>query len=324
MNQGPQGWGQPGQGQCGHGGAPQQHGAPHGWQGGPSPAPKPKASPALVAGLVGGGLVVLVGLALLLRSAAHKQESTCAGAVQAASSTVAAGAPNASRAAIQVARDACKSLRADELAALEASVTKQEADAKAKAGYPALLAAGYKPEQLARASILPICKAKDRMPVEMVASNVAGEPRYWDCDRNVLFQERPQTPADCEAKKLEFTTTRDENGKDVGACKMSAERLDEDRLRKACKVGPAAKIQPADSAEVIAMCRMAVERVLKAPKSAEHPGIFDQDGKPASKDGCTTIYASWVDAQNAFGATIRTRYVCTYDPRTGVASTTTL
>lgn len=317
MNQqGPQGWGQAGQ--------QQQHGAPQTWAGGAPPTPKPKTSPALVAGLVGGGLVVLVGLALLLRSAAHKQEENCAVAVQAASSRVAAGDPNASRGAIQVARDACKSLRADELAALEAGVAKQEADAKAKAAYPALLAAGYKPEQLTRASILPICKAKDRQPVEMVASNVQGEPHYWDCDRNVLFQDRPQTPADCEAKKLDFTTTRDENGKDVGACKMSAERIDEDRLRKACKVGPAAKIQPADAAEVIAMCRMAVERVLKSPKSAEHPGIFDQDGKPVSKDGCTTVYASYVDAQNGFGATIRTRYLCTYDPRTGVASTTTL
>src|SRR5690606_23832391 len=122
------------------------------------------------------------------------------------------------------------------------------------------------------------------------------------------------TSAECKAKKLDFTTVRDETGKDIGACKMSAERIDEDRLRKACKVGPAAKIQPADETEVKVLCRSAVERALKSPKSAEHPGMLDEDGKPTSKDGCTTVYASWVDAKNSYGASIRTRYVCTYDP----------
>jgi len=316
VNQHGQGWGQPVE--YGQGSAPQ------GWQGGPPPAPKPKASPALIAGLVGGGLLVLVGLVLLLRSAAHKQEADCAVAIQTASTRVAAGDPNGSRTGIQSARDVCKSWRADELAALESAVEKQEADAKAKAAYPALLAAGYKQEQLTRSSMLPVCKAKDRMPVEMIAYNVPGEPHYWDCDRNILYQDRPQTSADCEARKLDFTTVRDETGKDVGACKMSAERIDEDRLRKACKLGPTAKIQPVDEAEVKALCRMAVERVLKSPKSAEHPGIFDHDDKPTSKDGCTTVYVSWVDAQNSFGATIRTNYQCTYDPRTGVATTTML
>ena len=62
--------------------------------------------------------------------------------------------------------------------------------------------------------------------------------------------------------------------------------------------------------------------LLKAPKSAEFPGAFDDDGKPARLDGCTTTYASWVDGQNAFGAKIRTTYACVYDPRTGIATPT--
>lgn len=78
----------------------------------------------------------------------------------------------------------------------------------------------------------------------------------------------------------------------------------------------------ADKAEVIGLCRVAVERLLKAPRSAEHPGIFDHDGTPTSPDGCVTVYASYVDAQNAFGAKLRTRYVCTYDPRTDLATPT--
>jgi hypothetical protein len=228
--------------------------------------------------------------------------------------------PAASRAAIQAARAKCKSLREDELTALEANVDSQEKDAKALAARPALLAAGYKPEQFSRATMLPVCRAKDRMPMRKVAHEVPSAPEYWDCDEKVVYQDRPQAPSDCESRNLEFTTIRDENGKDIGACKVGAARIDEDRLRKACKVGPSVKLQPADEAEVKVMCRMAVEKLLKAPKSAEHPGMFDEDGKPTSVDGCTTVYTSYVDAQNAFGAKLRTRYVCTYDPRTGRAT----
>jgi hypothetical protein len=94
---------------------------------------------------------------------------------------------------------------------------------------------------------------------------------------------------------------------------------EEESLRKACKVSASEKFQPADKAEVVALCRTSVERLLKAPKTAEHAGIFD-DGKPTSIDGCTTVYASYVDSQNSFGAMIRTRYLCTYDPRTGMAA----
>jgi hypothetical protein len=35
-------------------------------------------------------------------------------------------------------------------------------------------------------------------------------------------------------------------------------------------------------------------------------------------DGCNRIYASWVDAKNAFGVKVRTRFECKFDPRTGL------
>ena len=102
-----------------------------------------------------------------------------------------------------------------------------------------------------------------------------------------------------------------------------AQGSEEEQLRKACKVGPSAHLQVADETDVKVMCHLAVEKLLKAPKSAEFPGVFDDDRKPARMDGCTTTYGSWVDAPNAFGAKIRTNYVCVYDPRTGIATPTT-
>ena len=296
------------------GGSPPTAGYGHS---GPSLQAK-KPNVVLIAAIGGGGLVIVVALALLVRSAAHRQEADCAAAVQQASGAIGKGDDAAGRGALQSARAACKSLRATELAALEAVLNKRQQDAKAVATRPALLAAGFKPEQFTRATIAPVCK--DRMPVEMVASQVQGEPHYWDCDQAVLYQIAPQTPQTCDARKLEFTTTTDENGKSVGACKTSAESVDEDRLRKACKVAGTAKIQKAGEVEVKVMCQKAIERLLKSPKSAEFPGVFDDDGKPVSTDGCTTVYSSYVDAQNAFGAKLRTKYVGTYDPRTGLAT----
>lgn len=284
-----------------------------GQQGPLAPPPNPSPlKPKVVVALVGGGLLVLVAFGAFIRHMAHKQEAECTALAQQAATQVAAGASSA-RDTIAAARGVCHSMREDELAALEATLTQLEAR-------PALLAAGFKSEQFSRAAMLPLCKAKDRMPVEMIAHQVQGQPRYWDCDDHIVYQDVPQTSAACKARGLDYTTMRDEHGQDVGACKIE-ELLAATQLRQACKVGPNAKIQPADEAEVKAMCRMAVERGLKAPKSAEHPGAFDQDGAPTkAKDGCVTVYASYVDALNPMGVKLRTRYRCVYDPRTGVAS----
>ncbi|MCA9643405.1 MAG: hypothetical protein KC492_22050 [Myxococcales bacterium] len=307
---------QPPQNQAAPGGGYQ----PHGW-GAPPGGPKPtKLSPAVIAGAIAGGFVVLLILAGLLRSAATRQRKRCDAELQQAVAQLAKNDPTATRAAIESARTVCKSYRAADIATLEAEAEKREVIARAEAARPLLLAAGYKPEQLSRATMLPVCKAKNRMPVEMVAPGMTGEPHYWDCDRDVLYQESPQTPASCEARKLEFTTVLDEEGKRVGACKMSAEAKEAERLRAACKVPKGAEIHAADATEVQVLCQTTVRSHLKSPSSAEFPGLMDSDSKPTSIDGCTTVYASWVDARNSFGAKIRTKYVCTYDPRTGIAT----
>ena len=48
---------------------------------------------------------------------------------------------------------------------------------------------------------------------------------------------------------------------------------------------------------------------LKAPSTAKWPYISDRDVHVSYREGCTYVVKAWVDAQNGFGAEIRTIYV---------------
>ena len=65
-------------------------------------------------------------------------------------------------------------------------------------------------------------------------------------------------------------------------------------------------------------CEDAVRETLRAPSKAVFPGIFETQGDPEfrdrSSDGCVMKWASWVDAQNGFGATVRRHFVCQIQP----------
>lgn len=56
----------------------------------------------------------------------------------------------------------------------------------------------------------------------------------------------------------------------------------------------------------IVLCEMHAKNVLKSPRSAKFPWA-----KKAVFDGELAILKSYVDAQNSFGAMIRTNYICT-------------
>ncbi len=43
----------------------------------------------------------------------------------------------------------------------------------------------------------------------------------------------------------------------------------------------------------------------------------DRDVKLTSDDGCHRTHSSSVEGLNAFGVKVRTRYACTFDPKTG-------
>lgn len=57
-------------------------------------------------------------------------------------------------------------------------------------------------------------------------------------------------------------------------------------------------------------CQMRMEAALRAPSTAKFPGAFDGAPDPVLTDAGTWLYRSWVDAQNGYGAMIRTPYLC--------------
>lgn len=63
-----------------------------------------------------------------------------------------------------------------------------------------------------------------------------------------------------------------------------------------------------DRAEAVAMAKEFVKRRLKAPASADFASILEHSVTPAGSN--QFVVSGYVDAQNSFGAQIRTRYVC--------------
>lgn len=59
------------------------------------------------------------------------------------------------------------------------------------------------------------------------------------------------------------------------------------------------------------LCKNWVEELLKAPSTAEHPSIDDAS---ILESGTHWIVNSYVDAQNGFGAMLRTGYRCEIEP----------
>lgn len=58
-----------------------------------------------------------------------------------------------------------------------------------------------------------------------------------------------------------------------------------------------------------AMSQEFVRQHLKAPTSAAFPNVTDPQTEAAALGECKFMVASWVDAENAFGGTVRSRYV---------------
>jgi hypothetical protein len=57
------------------------------------------------------------------------------------------------------------------------------------------------------------------------------------------------------------------------------------------------------------MAKEFVKKTLKAPATAQWPGMLDDRGEIQRLDQTTYSVKSWVDSQNSFGALIRTNYV---------------
>ena len=79
---------------------------------------------------------------------------------------------------------------------------------------------------------------------------------------------------------------------------------------------PAATIQASapecgSRSSAFVMSQTFVERQLKAPSTADFPWISSDGVRVTNEGGCRWSVVAYVDAQNGFGATIRTRYIVT-------------
>ncbi|MDH0640151.1 hypothetical protein N5D52_24800 [Pseudomonas sp. GD03860] len=66
-----------------------------------------------------------------------------------------------------------------------------------------------------------------------------------------------------------------------------------------------------DTTMAYVMSQEFVKQRLKAPASADFPYLNNRDVVSASRHNCTFYVAAYVDAQNGFGAKIRTYYKAT-------------
>jgi hypothetical protein len=74
---------------------------------------------------------------------------------------------------------------------------------------------------------------------------------------------------------------------------------------------PAVSDEPARF-EITGACEKAVLHRLKAPGSADFPGILDDVSEPTKQADGAYLWRSWVDAQNSYGAKIRNQFQCRF------------
>lgn len=74
-----------------------------------------------------------------------------------------------------------------------------------------------------------------------------------------------------------------------------------------------------DPGELVAACERMVKAQLKAPDTAEFPGLLSGFKPPVhNPETRRTTWASWVTAKNPFGVPMRLYFVCRHDPQDGV------
>ena len=89
----------------------------------------------------------------------------------------------------------------------------------------------------------------------------------------------------------------------------------------AARVAEARQARELNDGEFVVQCEELVTSQLKAPHTAQFPGILEKaDGVITYKNG-NKDWSGWVDSQNAFGATVRTEFLCEYDNENGSVST---
>jgi len=71
---------------------------------------------------------------------------------------------------------------------------------------------------------------------------------------------------------------------------------------------PKPTADPATPIDAVIMCDQFVKDILKAPKTAEFQNVYQAESTETTPDNFTVT--SYVDAENVFGALIRTSFTC--------------
>ena len=181
----------------------------------PAPAGGPPAADAKRKKIALACLLVFLVLVIVNIRSLKKETAACDSATNAA---IAATTPEAALAAAKTATGICNGKHGDALAAVVASAT-------ASLARPALLAAGYAPEQLDKAATTATCKAKGFFAVEMIEYTIPGNPHYFKCD-DALYTTVSQTDEQCAANNQVPVVAHDEHDQIVRACRAkTAEEL---------------------------------------------------------------------------------------------------
>lgn len=192
--------------------------------------PMKKLGPLGIAFVVVGCIAGLGLFIVFVRFMASREQEACIAALadaKAAVQTPVDGGDDAVAArAVQSALARCKT-NTPEASALSEAIARRAELGKTVRARPAMLAAGYRAAQLDPAAMATACKQRSLYVVEMVATNVATGPHYWDCDPDAVYGTIYLSPSECEARKLTSTTVQDEFGKSVGACKRDSQPEDE-------------------------------------------------------------------------------------------------
>lgn len=139
--------------------------------------------------------------------------------------------------------------------------------------------AAKKAERLVEKAVADAKAEEERQAAAKVEAEEAAKQAILDAKQAALDAEQRKKDAEAQAAKK--------------AAKKAA------ALAKKCK----------DTAMAFVMSQTFVKRNLKAPSTAKFPWITDDQVAISTKPDCGFRVIGWVDAQNGFGAQIRSKYV---------------
>lgn len=118
--------------------------------------------------------------------------------------------------------------------------------------------------------------------------------------------------ADAETQRKQEQAAREKAEADAKQAAAAAEERRQQEAKRSAEAELARVAEQmkkcSDTTMAFVMSQTFVKHALKAPSTAEFPWITDEMVSIAQRPDCGFRVIAWVDAQNGFGAQIRTRY----------------